>query len=169
MKIFYENREVAQINPSEAGATLTYADAWRDLRGAFPISTRMPFTAKTYGSREVLPWLTNLLPESQQLEMVARVTGASQADPLALLANIGRDTSGALSFSDRGMTRMTARPVPDEAALERIIEELPKSHSWSAKMVSRCPSPVFSRRSACILMMRAQSRSPSMAHHRHGF
>lgn len=126
MKIFYENREVAQIAPDETGATLTYTDTWRELKGAFPISTRMPIATKTYGPREVIPWVTNLLPESQQLEMVARVTGASQADPLALLASIGRDTSGALSFSDRGLTRMSTRPVPDETALERIIEELPR-------------------------------------------
>ncbi len=126
MKIFYENREVAEIEPGEVGATLTYIDDWRNLRGAFPVSTRMPFAAETYGPGEVLPWVANLLPESQQLEMVARAIGASQADPLALLANIGRDTSGAMSFSERGLTRMTTRPVPDEAALECIIEELPK-------------------------------------------
>jgi serine/threonine-protein kinase HipA len=101
VKIFYENREVAQIAPDETGATLTYTDTWRELKGAFPISTRMPIATKTYGPREVIPWITNLLPESQQLEMVARVTGASQADPLALLASIGRDTSGALTVKNK--------------------------------------------------------------------
>lgn len=124
MKIFYESREVAEIKPDEAGATLTYTNDWRNLRGAFPVSTRMAISAQTYGPEEVLPWIANLLPESHQLEMVARATGASQADPLALLSNIGRDTSGAISFSERGRMRMITRPVPDETALERIIEEL---------------------------------------------
>lgn len=127
MKIFYESREVAEIAPDKDGAaTLIYNAAWRETRGAFPVSTRMPLRIAKHGAGEVLPWLANLLPESQQLEMVARATGASQADPLALLASIGRDTSGAMSFSERGFARMTAREVPDEATLERIIEELPK-------------------------------------------
>ena len=75
------------------------------------MSTRLPIAAETYGPGEVLPWIANLLPESQQLEMVARATGASQADPLALLANLGRDTSGAMSFFERALTRMTKKQV----------------------------------------------------------
>ncbi|MGP3699451.1 HipA domain-containing protein [Rhodobacter sp. NSM] len=127
MKIYYESREVAEIAPGKDGAaTLTYNLDWQGTRGAFPISTRMPLGVANHGAGEVLPWVANLLPESQQLEMVARATGASQADPLALLASIGRDTSGAMSFSERGFARMTTREVPDEAALERIIQELPK-------------------------------------------
>lgn len=126
MKLFYENHVVAEIEPGEGGATLTYSNHWQNLMGAFPVSIRMPLAGQAYGAGEVLPWVTNLLPESQHLESVARATGASQADPLALLAKIGRDTSGAISFSERGLTRMTIRPVPDAAALERIIEDLPK-------------------------------------------
>lgn len=127
MQIFYEGRDVAEIAPGRDGAaTLTYTPDWQRLQGAFPVSTRMPLAVANHGAGEVLPWVANLLPESQQLEMVARATGASQADPLALLASIGRDTSGAFSFAERGFARMTVREVPDEAALERIIEELPK-------------------------------------------
>lgn len=126
MKIFFENREVAEILATDDGAQLTYAESWRGLTGAFPVSTRMPLGESRYGPAETLPWIANLLPESQQLEMVARATGASQADPLALLANIGRDTSGAISFAARGQTSMATRAVPDEDALERIIEELPR-------------------------------------------
>ncbi|OSP53714.1 HipA domain-containing protein [Pseudoruegeria sp. SK021] len=127
MKIYYESREVAEIAPGKDGAaTLTYNADWQGTRGAFPISTRMPLEVANHGAGEILPWVANLLPESQQLEMVARATGASQADPLALLASIGRDTSGAMSFSERGFARMTTREVPDEAALVRIIQELPK-------------------------------------------
>ena len=127
MKIFYESREVAEIAPGKDGtATLTYNTHWQGTKGAFPVSTRMPLEVARHRAGEVLPWVANLLPESQQLEMVARATGASQADPLALLASIGRDTSGAMSFSERGHTRMTTREVPEEAALERIIQELPQ-------------------------------------------
>ncbi|WP_167767227.1 HipA domain-containing protein [Jannaschia formosa] len=126
MKVFFENREVAELRAGEGGPSLPYADGWRGLRGAFPISTLMPISSKTFGPGVVLPWIANLLPESRQLEIVARAAGASQADPLAMLASVGRDTSGALSFAERGRTRMATRPVPDAAALERIIEELPQ-------------------------------------------
>ena len=126
MKIFFENWEVAEIKPVENGLNLTYNKDWLNLRGAFPMSISMPFTTETYTFEKVFPWLMNLLPENPQLKKVARVIGVSQIDPLALLANIGRDTSGAMSFLERGSTSINTRPVPDEAALEHIIEELPE-------------------------------------------
>ena len=69
MKIFFENREVAEIKPVENGLNLTYNKDWLNLRGAFPISISMPFTTETYTFEKVFPWsLMNLLPENPQLK-----------------------------------------------------------------------------------------------------
>src|SRR5262249_17031605 len=61
-----------------------------------------------------------------QLQTVGRRLGASPEDTIAILDAIGRDTAGALSIGSPG----SASPggwhvVPNEAALERIITELP--------------------------------------------
>src|SRR5690606_17533013 len=84
-----------------------------------------PLRAEPYTPDVVLPWIVNLLPEEDNLEAVARLTGVGKADALGILAEIGRDTSGALSFAERGTANMHYRAVDSEEALERIIEELP--------------------------------------------
>lgn len=125
MRVWFETRPVADLMPGPLGPSMTYAPEWLSLGGAFPVSTRMPLRAAPYGPAEVIPWVVNLLPESQNLEALVRLTRIAEQDVLGLLDQIGRDTSGALSFARRGALEMTCRLVPDEAALERIIDELP--------------------------------------------
>jgi serine/threonine-protein kinase HipA len=125
MRIWFENRPVADLTPGDLGPSLTYLPDWLNLRGAFPVSTRMPLRPEPYGTGLVIPWVVNLLPESQNLEAILRLTRIAEQDVLALLDQIGRDTSGALSFGQRGALEMTLRPVPTEDALERILNELP--------------------------------------------
>jgi len=125
MRIWFESYPVAELNQGAHGLSMTYTPEWRDLRGAFPVSTRMPMTDQTYGPRAVVPWIVNLLPESTNLEVISRLTGIAQQDVLGLLGQIGRDTSGALSFANRGSTNMTCRQVPTPEDLERILNELP--------------------------------------------
>src|SRR3990167_9331205 len=125
MRVWFETRPVADLMPGPLGPSMTYAPEWLSLGGAFPVSTRMPLRAAPYGPAEVIPWVVNLLPESQNLEALVRLTRIAEQDVLGLLDQIGRDTSGALSFARRGAPEMTCRPVPDDAALERIIDELP--------------------------------------------
>lgn len=125
MQIFFESRNVAELIPSDIGPSLIYDPEWLSLPGAFPVSTRIPLREASYEPSIVLPWIVNLLPEEDNLEAIARLTGVAKADALGILAEIGRDTSGALSFAERGTARMHYRPVETADELERIINELP--------------------------------------------
>lgn len=125
MQIWFEDHPVAMLVPGPYGPSLVYDKAWRELRGAFPVSTRLPFREEPYPHDAVLPWIVNLLPEERNLELVARLTGVGAQDALGILAEIGRDTSGALSFAARGSTRMAYRAVETPDALERMLNELP--------------------------------------------
>jgi serine/threonine-protein kinase HipA len=58
----------------------------------------MPLRAEPYPSDIISPWLANLLPEEEQLQVLTRSLGLDQADVLAVLAEIAGDTAGALSF-----------------------------------------------------------------------
>lgn len=85
----------------------------------------MPFGANA-GSQKLLPWLMNLLPEGTPLQTIGHNLGASVQDTVGLIEQIGLDTAGALSIgSPRPDQRPGYRLVPDDAALERIINELP--------------------------------------------
>lgn len=125
MRVWFETQPVADLVSGPMGPTMTYAAEWLGLEGAFPVSTRMLLRPEPYGPDVVIPWIVNLLPESQALEAIVRLTRTAEQDVLGLLDRIGRDTSGALSFARRGALEMTCRAIPDEAALERIIDELP--------------------------------------------
>jgi serine/threonine-protein kinase HipA len=131
--IWFDDLAVGQVDVAADGSlSLRYADRWLQTAGAFPLSVTMPLRADPYPSDVISPWLANLLPEEEQLQVLTRSLGLDQADVLAVLAEIGGDTAGALSFgaaTDRGAWKYasltsfydTADP---RLALERHFEDL---------------------------------------------
>lgn len=84
----------------EGTLSFTYDQKWLQTPQAFPISVTMPMSSDEYGNELIAPWLANLLPEEQQLDLLSRTLGVSRADTIALLTEIGGDTAGALSFGE---------------------------------------------------------------------
>ena len=127
MDIFFERYLVGSIQTTvEPAPVFRYAPEWLALPGAFPVSTTMPLSDRAFDWRSLAPWLINLLPEDMdELRMMARILDVPHTDVLALLARVGRDTSGALSFFERGTTGRNVLPVETETKLERILNELP--------------------------------------------
>lgn len=126
LPIYYETRKVGEIDISAEGPAFIYDPAWLKTRGAFPISVLMPLTAPRVSPDIFLPWAANLLPEASQLRTVGLRLGAAPEDVIGILAEIGRDTAGALSIAKPGHTGSGDwRPIPGEKALERILDELP--------------------------------------------
>jgi serine/threonine-protein kinase HipA len=126
LPVFYETRRVGTIETHADGPSFVYEPEWLRTRGAFPLSILMPLSPRRTPPHVFAPWAANLLPEAEQLQMVGRRLGADPGDTLSILSEIGRDTAGALSIGQPGSTATGGwRPVPDEAALERIITELP--------------------------------------------
>lgn len=126
LPVFYEARRVGTIEVHQDGPSFIYDPAWLATRGAFPISILMPLSPRRVPPATFLNWAANLLPEGAQLRAVGMKLGAAPEDVVTILAEIGRDTAGALSMGKPGSASTGGwRPVPDEAALERIIGELP--------------------------------------------
>ncbi|WP_343504775.1 MULTISPECIES: type II toxin-antitoxin system HipA family toxin [Roseobacteraceae] len=127
MDIFFERHLVGSIDAVATPSPFyRYAPEWLTLPGAFPISTTLPLSDKSFGWDVVAPWLINLLPEDAgALRMMARILDVSHTDVLALLERVGRDTSGALSFSQRGTTANSVVPIESDADLEQVLNELP--------------------------------------------
>ncbi|MCC5968168.1 MAG: type II toxin-antitoxin system HipA family toxin [Natronohydrobacter sp.] len=131
--IWFDGLAVGQVDVTADGSlSLQYAERWLQTTGAFPLSVTMPLRADPYPSDVISPWLANLLPEEEQLQVLTRSLGLDQADVLAVLAEIGGDTAGALSFgaaTDRALWAYaplttfydTADP---HQALERHFEDL---------------------------------------------
>lgn len=126
LPVYYETRIVGRIEAGVAGPSFVYDPAWLRTRGAFPLSMLMPLSPAPVAPSVFLPWAANLLPEGSQLKAVGRAVGASPGDVVAILAEIGRDTAGALSIGKPGSTSAGDwRPVSSGADLERILTELP--------------------------------------------
>jgi serine/threonine-protein kinase HipA len=127
LAVRYEGHLVGTIEVGPTGPAFRYEPSWLGLRAAFPISVRMPLGPDPVATPVLLPWLQNLLPESQPLVAMSRVLGSSPDDVIGLLQHIGRDTAGALNIGAQRAADESPgyRDIPDEAALERIIEELP--------------------------------------------
>lgn len=97
--IWFDDLAVGQVDVAADGyLSLRYAERWLQTTGAFPLSVTMPLRAAPYPSDVISPWLANLLPEEEQLQVLTRSLGLDQADVLAVLSEIGGDTAGALSF-----------------------------------------------------------------------
>ncbi|WP_300581028.1 HipA domain-containing protein [Marivita sp.] len=131
--IWFDDLAVGHVDVAADGSLyLRYADRWLQTAGAFPLSVTMPFRADPYPSDVISPWLANLLPEEEQLQVLTRSLGLDRTDVLAVLAEIGGDTAGALSFgaaTDRALwtyaTLTTFYDTDDpRLALERHFEDL---------------------------------------------
>lgn len=131
--VWFDTLHVGDVDVAEDGAlSFSYDEKWLATRGAFPLSLTLPLEAVPYPSHVISPWLANLLPEEEQLAVLTRSLGLDRADTLAVLAEIGGDTAGALSFGDatsRDDWRYT--PLTDfygvddqQTALERHFEDL---------------------------------------------
>ena len=121
--IFYETFPVAHLAFSGEWR-LNYDPSWEARRSAFPVSLTMPLRSGPVGADRLLPWLANLLPETHLAEIGQRLKVSPQ-DIVGLLGHIGRDTAGALSIGEPRKLGIHLQPVPDAAALERILNELP--------------------------------------------
>ncbi|TQM90359.1 type II toxin-antitoxin system HipA family toxin [Roseinatronobacter monicus] len=131
--IWFDGLAVGQVDVAADGSlSLRYEELWLQTAGAFPLSVTMPLRADPYPSDVISPWLANLLPEEEQLQVLTRSLGLDQADVLAVLAEIGGDTAGALSFgaaADRAhwayapLTTFYDTADPHQA-LERHFEDL---------------------------------------------
>lgn len=131
--IWFDDLAVGQVDVAADGSlSLRYEDRWLQTAGAFPLSVTMPLRADPYPSDVISPWLANLLPEEEQLQVLTRSLGLDQADVLAVLAEIGGDTAGALSFdvaTDRALWAYTPLTTfydtaDPRLALERHFEDL---------------------------------------------
>lgn len=131
--IWFDALEVGHVDVASDGAlSLRYGERWLQTAGAFPLSVTMPLRDEPYSSDVISPWLANLLPEEEQLQVLTRSLGLDQADVLAVLKEIGGDTAGALSFGEPAdRSRWAYAPLTQfygtddaEEALERHFADL---------------------------------------------
>ncbi len=126
LPVYFEQRLVGTIDVDKSGPTFTYDSSWLSLRGAFPISVRMPLAPDRIKPDIFLPWAANLLPENEQLRTLGQLLGMARSDVIGLLSAIGGDTAGALSIGQPGRTSSVQwRPLATPDEVEAVLDDLP--------------------------------------------
>ncbi len=133
--VWFDELHVGNVSVAGDGALgFAYTKSWLATHSAFPLSVTLPLEDTNFPSDRISPWLAGLLSEEEQLTAITRSLGLDRSDMLAILAEIGGDTTGALSFgepsrrSEWAYTPLTELYGLDDpqAALERHFEDLAK-------------------------------------------
>jgi serine/threonine-protein kinase HipA len=110
----------------EEAFTFEYDTGWRERADAYSISPHIMMTGAPPASGTVRRFLENLLPEGKALDVVATTHQISKNNIYALIRELGRETTGALSFFEEGATfdqQATTRREVTRAELARRIAE----------------------------------------------
>ncbi len=99
LNVYFRDIPCARLTEEPTGGLrLQYLDSWLGERG-FPVCTRMPVTGEVFGHEEVAPFVASFLPEGGTLRRrLERLLHVDAAYDFGLLAAIGRECAGALSF-----------------------------------------------------------------------
>ncbi|WP_427869553.1 HipA domain-containing protein [Leucobacter luti] len=108
----------------------SYESAYFRRRNATPLSVSMPLIQQHHGPREVMPWLSNLLPDAMEVrDRWAAKFGETRTDPFTLLRHMGQDAPGSVQVVPQGaepsqlgsMSQITDARIA--ARIQEIIED----------------------------------------------
>lgn len=119
LEVWLYGRPVADLEQTSGGQhVLTYRD---EVAGATPVSLSMPVNQRRHPHRVVEPFLSGLLPDSDDVRVaMGREFGVNGRNPFALLHHVGLDCAGAVQFRTPGTSLdQTHR----EGALQPLTEQ----------------------------------------------
>ncbi len=91
---------VGNLEQSLKGGAISfiYDTAYLKSKNAAPLSISLPLQTEPFKANIVKPFFSGLLPEGEQLSLVAGALKVSERNPFALLYEIGRDCAGAVEI-----------------------------------------------------------------------
>ncbi|MGR4010832.1 HipA domain-containing protein [Leucobacter sp. 1207-22] len=112
----------------------SYEDAYFSTHGATPLSVSMPLVQQHHGPREVMPWLSNLLPDAVEVrDRWAAKFGETRNDPFTLLRHMGQDAPGSVQVVPQGAEPSqlgSKSQITDARIAERIQEIIEDPDHW---------------------------------------
>ena len=103
-----------------------YDQQWLKSEGAYPLSPHLLLQGAPVLSSTVRRFIENLLPEGRALDIVSITHQVSRNNVFGLIRELGRETSGALTFFSDGVLPQSQAASPREITrkeLKRRIDE----------------------------------------------
>lgn len=130
---------IGAITHVDGKPRFSYVDEYADDVDATPLSLSMPLAVgRSYDHRITAPWLSNLLPDDDQVRANwARELGVSTSSATALLEQVGHDVAGAVQLAapaeiEHVLTMSgSLEVVADELVGQRLRELVSHPSHWA--------------------------------------
>lgn len=119
--------QLTQDNNGELG--FSYTSEWLGNDKAIPLSQSLPLQVKPFSNRECHGFFGGVLPEEAKRDRIAKNLGISRKNDFAMLAEIGGECAGAVTFMQEGQPLITDTPdykTLSEEGLAGVLRDLPK-------------------------------------------
>ncbi|MGQ0749986.1 MAG: HipA domain-containing protein [Betaproteobacteria bacterium] len=97
-----------------------YDPQWLRTEGAYPLSPHLPLNGAQPASNTVRRFIENLLPEGRALDIVSVTHQVSKNNIFGLIRELGRETSGALTFLPEGEQPRSQAPYQREITRDEL-------------------------------------------------
>lgn len=130
LNVYLHRDLVGQLIQDDDGRMVfDYAPSWLDNPKAKPLSQSLPLRSGRFSQRECRGFFGGILPEDPNRKVIARILGISENNDFAMLAEIGGECAGAVTFLPPSTPLPDAdenyRPLTDDLLAE-ILNELPR-------------------------------------------
>lgn len=119
--------QLTQNNNGELG--FFYTSEWLGNGKAIPLSQSLPLQVEPFLNRECHGFFGGILPEEAKRDRIAKNLGISRKNDFAMLAEIGGECAGAVTFLQEGQPLITDTPdykTLSEEGLAEVLRDLPK-------------------------------------------
>ncbi len=119
--------QLTQNDSGELG--FSYAAEWLDNSRAVPLSQSLPLQTEPFLNPGCHGFFGGLLPEEAKRERIAKNLGISKKNDFAMLAEIGGECAGAVTFLPEGQALATDAPdykALSEEGLAEVLRDLSK-------------------------------------------
>ncbi|MBI1201834.1 MAG: type II toxin-antitoxin system HipA family toxin [Rhodopseudomonas sp.] len=131
LDVWLSDRRVGRLYQVGGRLVFVYAADWLVLDDIVALSVSMPLQVEPYNDRAARAFFAGLLPEHEQRHQVARALGVSPRNDFALLAGVGGECAGAVTFTPPGDAPVL-RPIAtdywplEDIQLAGILKTLPE-------------------------------------------
>lgn len=135
LDVWLEDRLAGQLMRAENGdVEFAYTEAHLATPQSTPLSVSMPLTSRGHGPDRVMPWLSNLLPDEDQVrDRWAAKFNSRDRSPFGLLRHMGQDAPGAVQVVPHGVVPNTAgelTAISEQEIASRIAGIITDPDHW---------------------------------------